>query len=175
LGKGKNMGQRGPQPKPTILKLLQGNPGKRPINLGDGVNPEVAIPDAPRHLNKEARKEWKRISAELYELGLISRIDRAALSLYCQSWGRMVELEEVVGRQMDSKGVDGLKFYTPKGYEMQTVEVQLLNAEQERVYKYLQMFGLSPSSRSRVKASSPQAALPGLEQPQGFAKFAGKS
>ncbi|MCA8251575.1 P27 family phage terminase small subunit [Burkholderia multivorans] len=43
------------------------------------------------HLNREARKEWKRITVELEKLGLISRLDRAALTLCCQAWGRLVE------------------------------------------------------------------------------------
>ena len=48
----------GRPPKPTILKLLEGNPGKRPLNLADGVNPEVAVPSVPRHLSVTAVKEW---------------------------------------------------------------------------------------------------------------------
>lgn len=32
-------GTRGPLPKPNILKAIEGNPGKRVLNLSDGINP----------------------------------------------------------------------------------------------------------------------------------------
>lgn len=176
------MGQRGPQPKPNVLKLIQGNPGKRPLNMADGVNPEVAVPDAPRHLNKEARKEWKRVSAELLQLGLISRLDRAALSLYCQAWGQLVMLEESLGRKIDqavAKNADpatALYFITDKGYEGQTVTVQMINTLRQQVSTFLKAFGMDPSSRSRVTVSSNtgQQTLPGVDEPQGWQKFANR-
>jgi P27 family predicted phage terminase small subunit len=80
-------------PTPTALKLLQGNPGKRALDLSAGVNPQVAIPSAPGHLSPAAKKEWKRITPLLEELGLISGLDRQALALYCQTAGRLDELE----------------------------------------------------------------------------------
>ena len=43
-------GSRGPLPKPAALKLLEGNPGRRALDLSDGVNPRVEIPSAPKHL-----------------------------------------------------------------------------------------------------------------------------
>lgn len=174
-----DMGQRGPQPAPAALKLIRGNPGKRPINLSDGVNPEVAIPDAPRHLSKEARKEWKRVSAELEQLGLISRLDRAALALYCQAWGRLVELETAFQKRQElyaSQGrtlSDAFVDVAPSGYRQQAVEVSLINSLQDQVHKFLQSFGLSPSSRSRVTPSTNQLALPGLEPAVGgWGRFA---
>ncbi|WP_367840236.1 phage terminase small subunit P27 family [Paraburkholderia sp. DGU8] len=174
-----HMGQRGPQPAPAALKLIRGNPGKRPINLSDGVNPEVAIPDAPRHLNREARKEWKRVSAELEQLGLISRLDRAALALYCQAWGRLVELETAFQKRQELLATQGKTSteafvdVAPSGYRQQAVEVSLINSLQDQVHKFLQSFGLSPASRSRVTASTNQLALPGLEtENTGWGRFA---
>lgn len=174
------MGQRGPQPQAAVLKLMRGNPGKRPLNLADGVNPEVAVPDIPRHLNKEARKEWKRITVELETLGLISRLDRAALSLYCQAWGRLVELETAFQKRADrlaQEGKDPTAAYvdvTASGYRANAAEINMINALQDQVHKFLQSFGLSPSSRSRVTASANQMPLPGMEapgQPQGWGRF----
>ena len=85
------MGQRGPMPKPAALRLLEGNAGKRPLNLTDGINPKIEIPAPPKHLGREARKEWKRITPLLEDLGLISGLDRTALALYCQAAGRQPE------------------------------------------------------------------------------------
>ena len=82
------------------MKLLEGNPGKRSLNLSEGVNPRVEIPSAPKHLGIEARKEWKRITPLLEELGLVSGLDRTALALYCQAVGRLSELETAFNGQV---------------------------------------------------------------------------
>jgi P27 family predicted phage terminase small subunit len=184
------MGQRGPLAKPTQLKVLQGNPGKRALNLSDGVNPRVEIPSAPRHLTKEAAKEWKRITPILEELGLISGLDRAALALYCQSVGRLTELETAFNARVKGKVDGGLDYaeavfevsqaLTPNGYAQQSVIVQLIRNARHEVHKYLMHFGLSPAARARVQPSNyvdPTLPLPGMEPQggagqQGFAKFA---
>lgn len=44
----------------------------------DEPTPDPEIPDAPPHLSPEAREEWERLALELYELGILSTIDRAA-------------------------------------------------------------------------------------------------
>lgn len=175
-------------PKPTALKLLEGNPGKRALDLSDGVNPRVEIPDAPKHLGKEARKEWKRITPILEELGLISGLDRTALGLYCQTVGRLHELEMAFNGQVsrlegeDTSYVDAVykasHAVTPSGYAQQSVLVQLIKSHREQVNRYLMHFGLSPAARARVQASNyvdPTLTLPGFEEPKqanGFQKFA---
>ena len=58
----------GPPPTPTNLKLLRGNPGKRKLNTNEP-DPAPAIPPCPGHLDKVAKKEWRRISKELLALG----------------------------------------------------------------------------------------------------------
>lgn len=180
-------GSRGPLPKPAALKLLEGNPGKRALDLSQGINPQVAIPSAPRHLGKEARKEWARITPLLEELGLVSGLDRAALALYCQAVGRLSELETAFAG-MVARHVDGGMDYadavyqasysvTPSGYAQQSVIVQLLGKHREQVNRYLMHFGLSPAARGRVQASNyVQPTLPGIEAAPsaatGFARFA---
>lgn len=183
-------GTRGPLPKPAALKALEGNPGKRSLNLSDGVNPMHQIPSAPKHLGIEARKEWKRITPELLELGLITGLDRAALALYCQAVGRLSELETsfngMIGRLVDG-GMDyadavyqASHAVTPSGYAQQSVIVQLIKSHREQVNRYLMHFGLSPAARGRVQASNyVQPSLPGMEPaqnaaPQGFAQFASR-
>ena len=52
---------RGRRPKPTALKKLEGNPGKRPLNELEPV-PPVASLRCPNYLLPEARKEWRRLA-----------------------------------------------------------------------------------------------------------------
>lgn len=180
-------GSRGPLPKPAALRALEGNPGKRPLNLADGVNPRVEIPSAPKHLGTEARKEWKRITPLLEELGLISGLDRTALALYCQAVGRLAELETAFNGQVARLVDEGADYsdavykasyaVTPSGYAQQSVIVQLIKSHREQVNRYLMHFGLSPAARGRVQPSNyVQPTLPGIEAPPqaqaGFARFA---
>ncbi len=83
---------RGRKPKPTRLKLIEGNPGKRPLNPSEP-RPALIIPTCPSHLNPSAKAEWKRLAHEMHALGIISNLDRGALAAYCQAYGRWVEAE----------------------------------------------------------------------------------
>lgn len=178
-------GTRGPLPQPTNLRLLTGNASKRPLNLADGVNPRVEIPSAPRHLGKEAAKEWKRITPLLEELGLISGLDRAALAMYCQAVGRLTELETAFKAKVDglmqSEKLDytdavyrASYTVTPNGYEQQAVIINLLRRQSEEVNRYMGHFGLSPAARARVTASNyVQPGLPGIEPAPGAGAAAG--
>lgn len=179
-------GSRGPLPKPTALKVLEGNAGKRPLDLAAGVNPRIEIPSPPKHLGIEARKEWKRITPLLEELGLISGLDRAALALYCQAAGRLAELETAFNGQVQRMVDEGMDYsdavykasyaVTPSGYAQQSVIVQLIGKHREQLNRYLMHFGLSPAARGRVQASNyVQPTLPGIEpkpaEAKGFALF----
>ncbi len=183
-------GTRGPLPKPAALRLLEGNAGKRPLDLAAGINPRIEIPSPPRHLSNEAKKEWRRITPLLEELGLISGLDRTALALYCQAVGRLAELETafngMVNRRMAQDPATDYadavylasRAETPSGYEQQSVIVQLIKSHREQVNRYLMHFGLSPAARGRVQASNyVQPTLPGVDplpsaqQATGFARF----
>lgn len=181
-------GTRGPLPKPAALKLLEGNPGKRALNLSDGLNPRVEIPSTPKHLGVEAKKEWKRVTPILEELGLVSGLDRTALSLYCQAAGRLFELETSFNGRVAQQVGKGLAYadavfevshtVTPSGYAQQSVLVQLIKSHREQVNRYLMHFGMSPAARARVQPSNYlQQELPGVDakpaaSAQGFAAFA---
>ena len=83
---------RGRKPRPTHLKVLEGNLGRRPLNLGEP-KPIRAIPTCPAHLCPSAKAEWKRLASQLHTLGILSALDRASLAAYCQAYGRWVEAE----------------------------------------------------------------------------------
>ena len=180
-------GTRGPLPKPAALRLLEGNAGKRALNLAEGINPVIEIPSAPKHLGDEAKKEWKRIAPLLKDLGLISGLDRTALALYCQVAGRLAEYETAFNNMVKKHEAEGMSnadavfaasyTTTPSGYQQQSVIIQLLSSHRLQVHRHLAHFGLSPSARGRVQASNyVQPSLPGIDPapsvPTGFARFA---
>src|SRR5258708_5182575 len=78
---------RGRKPKPTRIKILSGNPGKRPLPKND-VKPPKQIPRPSPILQGLARKEWWHIAPLLYDAGLLTKIDVPALATYCQCYAR---------------------------------------------------------------------------------------
>ena len=80
----------GRKPKPTALKKLEGNPGKRKLNTKEPV-PAKGMPDCPKWLLPEAKEEWKRLCQKLSEMGVLTEIDMAAFAAYCQSYARWKE------------------------------------------------------------------------------------
>ena len=177
------MGARGPKAEPTYLKLLKGNPGKRPLNLSDGINPPIAIPSAPPWLSKHAKKEWRRIGNELHALGLIAEIDKASLATYCQTWGDLCDLETAFAAQktmVESKSPNSdtamMAAYfvrTPTGFLRESAIHKKIIEMRSELDRYVKNFGLNPSARARVQASNyAQMNLPGVDaKPQGFAQF----
>jgi P27 family predicted phage terminase small subunit len=162
------MGQRGPKPLPGNVHALRGNPSKLPLaRLLDGtVQPDVVIPKIPAHLDALARKEWRRIAPELELLGLVSRIDAAALAMYCIEYARWQWAEAKIAalNRGDEKNEQGLVQSTPNGMKIQSVYLQISRKAQEMCLKAAAEFGMSPSQRSRVTASEAhQQNLPGMD------------
>lgn len=155
---------------PANVHLLRGNPSKKPIaDLVDGLQPEVEIPGCPKHLLPEARKEWKRITPELERYGLISKLDRSALALYCQAWARLVWAEDQMAREMalaaerraaaEAKGEvwtggDGLTIPTASGHMTYSPHWVIANKAAQQVKEFQAEFGLSPASRGKVNPSA---------------------
>lgn len=70
------MAGRGRPPKPTAVKELEGNPGKRPLNKNEP-KPKQTAPKCPSWLEPDAKKEWRRLSKELESMGLLTEVDMA--------------------------------------------------------------------------------------------------
>ena len=141
---------RGRKPKPTALKLIEGNPGKRPIN-GHEPKPPGSRPTCPSHLSPTAKAEWKRLAGELHRIGLLTQADRTALAAYCQAYGKWVEAEKKLA------GTPTL-LKMPSGYIQVSPWVTISNKQMELMAKYMVELGLTPSSRSRM-AGLPEGEL----------------
>lgn len=150
-------GQRGPKPLPANVHALNGNPSKKRLAaLHDGARVPVEIPDMPSHLDTEARKEWKRISVELEKLGLVAKIDRAALGVYCVAYSRWAKAE----KNLKAAGDSGLIDTTPSQYKQISVWLQISNRAVEQMHKFLAEFGMTPSARNRVSVTPQQELFP---------------
>src|SRR5688500_3804951 len=143
---------RGRKPLPSNVVRLRGNPGKRRLNDAEP-RPSSRAPTCPACLDGEARKEWKRLVAELAELGLLTRLDRGLLAAYCQAHALWVEAVSSIQRY-------GTMVKSPNGYPMQSPYVAVANNPVDIMVRIASEFGMPPSSRTRIRVGAPKPEDP---------------
>lgn len=140
----------GPARKPTVLKLVTGNPGRRPLNKREP-KPQRVIPAAPDHLPAVARAAWARLAPVLDRMGVLTEADVFALERACTVYAEIAELEQLLAQL-------GRKTYiTNNEAGMQMVralpQVAMLADADRRLRGWLCEFGLTPASRSKVSTT----------------------
>jgi P27 family predicted phage terminase small subunit len=138
---------RGRKPKPSAVKELAGNPGKRTLNKKEP-KPETKIPSCPNHLTGTARQEWTRVTKELQSLGVITLVDRATLAVYCTAYKDYVEAEGKIKKE-------GAVIISDKGGMYQNPWMAIKKRSMDQMVKFAAEFGMTPSSRSRIKVDTP--------------------
>ena len=139
------MGVGGTKPKPTALKVIEGNPGGRPLNKNEP-KPKLGT-DCPEWLDDVARAEWDRVYPELERTGVITEVDRATLADYCAAWSLLVRAQEGLEH--------GEVIETSTGTLIQSPYVGMVNRASDRLRKLACELGMTPSSRSRVTTTKP--------------------
>ncbi len=169
---------RGRKPKPTHLKLVQGNPGKRRIK--NSPEPDKKRPPCPSFMKHEARKAWKYACDQLEKMGTLGSSDQAIIAGYCTQWEIMVlatrRLHEIAaegdrraiataqanGREIPPErmksGDYGHAFITQttNGNLIQNPLFCIANAAWEKCTRYAAMLGFSPTDRARIDIEPPQ-------------------
>lgn len=112
----------GRPPKPTALKLLQGNPGKRRIPKGEP-KPKIGA-EAPAWLGKRARKFWDNLAPQLVGIRVLTEVDAQALAVLCTL---LVE------------------------FQMKARAGQTSVTLASEIRAYLGRFGMTPSDRAKVQ------------------------
>jgi P27 family predicted phage terminase small subunit len=141
----------GRPPKPTALKKLAGNPGKRKLNENEP-KPRAVRMHAPDHLSDRAKAEWRRITPEVYRLGLLTVVDRAALAAYCQAYGDWLEAENMLD-------IEGKVLVTNTGYRYLNPWWSVRCKSLELMDKFGARFGFDPSSRTRIKLEANEKGM----------------
>ncbi len=153
---------RGRTPKPTELKLLQGNAGKRTLNTKEP-KPELVliVPPPPKNLGAVGKAEWKRLGSELVKLNLLSVLDTTMLEIYCDNYEQYRQSDKEI-KTYFKKNKKYTVSYTNKGGHENEVPHPAIRVRRESLELLRSIgseFGFSPSSRTRLKApaSSPDA------------------
>lgn len=135
------MATRGRKPVPAAVKKRRGNPGRRKVS-----EPKVEskAPSCPGHLDKAAKAEWRRVCRRLVDAGIVTELDRAALTGYCEAWSLYLKASKEVED-------NGLISISEKGLPYQSPYVNLLATALKQMQSFAAELGMTPSARSRVK------------------------
>ena len=146
------MGRRGPAPKPTNLRLLQGNPGKRALPKNEP-KPRPIAPKCPSWLGSIGRQEWRRVAPELESLGLLTVVDGAALEAYCQAYETMVQARRELKEHIRLAGKMTVTYTNKFGADNEVAHpaIKISREAATQVKAFCAEFGLTPSSRNRMQ------------------------
>lgn len=143
------MSIRGRKPKPTQLKVIQGNPGKRRLNANEpGVR--AALLHAPDWFGAEQVDLW-RYAIHHAPNGVLGTIDRETLAVWCVACclhRRAVELQA----KIDNGSSLPMMMRTQQGNVIQSPYLAVINRQAQIMLKAAAELGFTPSSRSRLSA-----------------------
>jgi len=145
--------------KPTALKKLEGNPGKRPLPKNEP-QPDPSMPKMPWWFDYHARQEWQRICPELHRLGLLTSIDRAALVGYCMAYSRWLKAERELLKGLTYEKIDA----NGNKKRINKPEVNAARDALNQVRLFCVEFGLTPSSRAKMSMSPPKPKRDPMEE-----------
>lgn len=132
----------GPPKKPTALKLVTGNPGKRPLNKKEP-KPRGNLYDPPDWLTDDQRKGWE-YAIESAPYGLLKRVDRSTLV----AW---VVAEDLHRQATEKLNGGAMLIKTPNGMPVQSPYLSIINKQAQIMLKAAAEMGFTPASRSRVE------------------------
>lgn len=153
----------GRKPKPTALKKLHGNPGKRKLNENEPKftgRPDLkSIP----WLSTSAKTEWRRVMREMGDLDYIKSTDQVALASYCTWYAKWRELEIIL--QKEGQVVKEPQYGQTKTegkieltYLYDHIKphpaARLAEAASQQVRHWASVLGFDPSNRSKVSVPS---------------------
>ena len=140
------MAKRGRKPKPTALKKLEGNPGKRQLNDYEPL-PPLSMLRCPNYLLPEAKKEWRRLAPALIDMGVLTIADAVPFAAYCTAFARWREAEDFITKH-------GSIYKDPRGFARPNPYVAIAAHQLREIKSLAAEFGLTPANRTAIIANA---------------------
>ena len=139
----------GRKPLPLAVHKLNGNPSMFSEAELNPIEPELSdeCPEAPKEVrdDPDAYEEWKRFVPKLNAAGIIKEIDRAACAQYCCLYGEFVKGLELLRKGRIIKNSKGVLAINPA--------FKIVTQTSQQMSRMLSEFGMTPSSRVRLKTA----------------------
>jgi len=135
----------GRKAKPTALKLIQGNPGNRPINKKEPMPVRTYNPEPPEILNELEAAKWTELARKLADCRVLTELDLDALEMYCREWVAMHQA-------LNDLNARGKLLQTRSGGVMWNPNWTQYKHSQSVCRSIMSEFGMTPSTRTSVVA-----------------------
>ena len=130
--------------KPTALKLLQGNAGKRKVNKNEPSPDALAeVPAPPEWFGTIAVNIWHQVAPWLVESRVLTGTDLHNLEAFCMAYQRWREAQEDITK-------NGIIVMGAK-QEIKNPACTVSNETLRQMATYGGALGLDPASRARLK------------------------
>lgn len=135
---------RGRPPKPTALRVIQGNPGKRPLNKKEP-SPDalVEVPAPPEWFGKIAVAAWQQVAPWLIEAKILTATDLHNLEAFCMAYQRWREAQDDITKK-------GIVVMGAK-QEIKNPACTVANETLRQMATFGSALGLDPAARARLK------------------------
>ena len=138
------MGERGPKPAPTKLKVIRGDRESR-INRDEPMPTEGAV-KAPAGMTRAARKIWNELAPDLIDKGCLTSWDVYMFEAFCEAASRWRECRDLLHARISEYGK-----FVEKGAANGVIKSpyhQMMRDCEETMAKFGSRFGLSPGDRA---------------------------
>ena len=153
------MNKRGPKPKPTALRVLEGNPGRREINADEPTCDMPAEKPSAVAMDALASAEFDRVMAAM-PAGIYTALDATTLAQHALAWSMLVKAQKSIDE--DGVLIESEK-YDKEGNLVAVFKVinpatKIWKAAAATLIQTSDRLGLSPGVRSRLKVPSRKEA-----------------
>jgi P27 family predicted phage terminase small subunit len=132
---------RGRRPKPTVLKVLAGNPGKRRLPTAEPV-PAEPLGDPPEWMSEAQKEGWRYAIAHMPR-GLLRSLDRGVFTTWVVAEAAHRQAAEAFAKYGPiRKKQDGE--LAPNPFEL------IMNRQAKIMLRAASELGFSPTSRARI-------------------------
>lgn len=161
--------------KPGPKKMPRGLAAIRGKHVPPGLEPPVAASPPPKWLSQAAKAEWRRLQPELTRLGLLTVLDVAMFSAYCQAYARWRRHEEQLAKVKNE-----LVKAKRSDYVQAHPLVSMVKSALESMTRLAACFGLTPADRASLAMpldpmapdfKDPQPGKPAAPKASEFDKF----
>ena len=148
------MGSRGPQPKPTYLRLLENNPSGKPFNPDEVKVPLVKTLKPPGWFTPDKTKIWEEVCDELAAMKGLSSVVYQLLVLYVDT---LCENKRLIQKMQGAKdSVYPTKYGLDENGKKVPIKLSSvpwynqLIAQKKLALVFATHFGMTPSARARI-------------------------
>ena len=136
---------KGRKPKPTAAKAIAGTLRPDRANADEPM-PTRGIPARPGWLDDIAAAKWDELAPELDRLGLLTIVDGDCLAVYCVAWSEHERATKRLKKEgeITTNRITGVRKAHPC--------IAIRNAARQTIRQFAALYGLDPSSRSRLHA-----------------------